>query len=133
MSNFHHPQPLTDEQIALLEAVKPRILAEAATFDMEVVFDNCGAPACIAGHLILAVGRATVFDLTNDLVTASGILGVDRNHQVVPLFYLEDWDDDLAQDYGDSFPAESERAEVAIRAIDRYIANTKARFAEAQT
>lgn len=133
MSKFHHPQPLTDEQIALLETVKPHILAEAATFDMAVVFHNdCGVPACIAGHLLAMTGRAIALDLVNDLVTASDVLGVDRNKEFVPLFYLEDWDDDLAEDYGDTFP-KSDRAEVAIRAIDRYIANTKAHFAEAQT
>lgn len=143
MSDFHHPIPLTPDQLALLEAVKPRIRAEAATFDMDVVFadEECATPACIAGHLTA---------LLNGVIPSPTIIGVERYfgmgndcyHRThpdtgelltenMPLFHLVDgWDSDLQSEYEDTEEGSRERAEVAIVAIDRYIANTAAHFAE---
>ena len=118
MNKFRHHQALTEEQIALLQKVRGRVLAAAEAFDMRFVAYECGAPACIAGHCAVELGVGE-----GGLVEVERWFGAGQALDYVPLFYLGHWDKDLRLQYR-STESEQERALAGCKAIDRYIANT---------
>mgnify|MGYP003426575857 FL=1 len=147
MSEFHHPRPLTAEQIEALQNVKPQILAEADTFDMSH-FEKCGTPSCIAGHLL--ANKVSLFHFQGLSIheierQANAMLGIS-GFSCLPLFYKSFWDIDLQELYEsatDEVWGEDDevigygslhdpilRAQTACAAIDRYISNTKAHFTQ---
>lgn len=134
MTSFHHPQPLTDEHIAILEQAKKDILQEHGTHDMDKVAhdSNCQIPACVAGWI---AHRRGITNSHSALTGADEALGILPN-QFIPLFYTsaisaddtDCWDWDLEEEYKIARTSLS-RAQVTAKAIDRYIAQTKAHFA----
>lgn len=127
MSDFRHPKPLTPIQIELLESVKPAILATAEMFAMEIAFNDECSPACIAGHCAIRLGfkeRGTI----SVLIKAEAYFGIKEGEGDMPLFYLRHWDEDLRDEYEGAIHPD-DIADSGIQAIDRYIKNTRAHFA----
>lgn len=133
MSDFRNETPITSEQIAVFEQVKTNILREYKNFDMDIV-TYCGAPACIGGHVSFVVNPDSRYDIDSIWDTALRFLNVHGSLDGSPLYWAgaQGWDEDLQIRY---LQAERERnrqtmATVACEAIDRFIANTNAHFAE---
>lgn len=146
MSRFRNQTPITPEQVAVLETVKQKILANVDQFDMcsYVQRDHenlCGTPSCVAGYIAFVVHPETFgryVDLSDAVrAIAYRFFRTEYSEYIdewIPLFHEGRWDADLRDRYeeADDECDQLEMALVACEAIDRFVANTNAHFAEVE-
>lgn len=137
MTKFHHPQPLTDDHIAILEQAKQDILQEYTTHNMICfVHAECNTPSCVAGWISFRQKEWSKRADTN-IAQAEEFANLALGVAVLdscPLFFFSIhtdscWEKDLENEYLDHPVYSLERAQVTAKAIDLYIANTRAHFA----
>lgn len=105
----------------LLLQIKERILAEPNLFSMTGYYKkmDCGTSHCIAGwavHLTEGDKGLHLGDFHNRACTALGI-SYGQGHG---LFYDDEWPRELSDEYNENTD-KKERAQIAARAIDRFI------------
>ena len=131
---------LTEEQLALWERVKAKILEEPEHFDISGVIyehDSCGTTCCIGGWAYMLVhghpnkiqpGR---WDSQSVLIEAARLLGIpslpDRAVGA-PLFYFNSWPKEYRDRFAEARDLPSlkeclkEQSRVAVELIDAWIA-----------
>lgn len=122
--------------IPRLEAIKDHIRAHPESFDMDIYHNDCGTVGCLAGHAIFMFGDKEAFLAKRERLIkeddkkayyklpaklAEDIL--DLTHKEgLHLFIEEEWPEGFREEYYDAFRDTKERAEIAIRRIDHFIA-----------
>jgi len=137
---------ITEHGREVLLKVKEAILAEPYNFEMadfiavsgafgwgeifEPQKNTCSTAACIAGHMVAieqqfkSLSNLLALDNTDILIQARAILGIPRHTDadpLDPLFNACDWPSNLWSAYRKA-ATDAERAQVAAKAIDCYLA-----------